>query len=181
MIQNTHGFTDGAHRRRRDAEDPRRAERQHGVDQAARHQRRRLLQRQLRAPVLEPDEAQRLPRALRDPHHPVRARVHVRADGQGQAPGLRGVRGDARALARRSAWCAIFARSRRQPEARHPRRDPDRHRDVTGRQRRGQGGALRPGRVRLVGRLDDGHVERVGQLDARQLHAARRHGRASCT
>ena len=100
---------DGAHRRGRHAEDPRRAEREHGVDQAARHQRRRLLQRQLRAPVLEPDGAERLPRALRDPHHPVRARVHLRAHGQGQAAGLRGVRGHARALARRSAWSAIFA------------------------------------------------------------------------
>ena len=46
-----------AHGRRRHAEDPRRAEREHGVDQAAGNERRRLLQRQLRAPVLEPDRA----------------------------------------------------------------------------------------------------------------------------
>ena len=109
VIQNTHGFTDGAHGRRRDAADPGRPERQQGVDQAARDERRRLLQRQLRAPVLEPDGLQRLPRALRHPDHPVRAHVHVRADGQGQAPGLRRARGHGRASGWRSASVAIFA------------------------------------------------------------------------
>ena len=53
----------------------------------------------------------RLPRALRDPDHPVRARVHVRADGQGQAPGLRGVRGHVRPLAGRSARSRSSSRS----------------------------------------------------------------------
>ena len=175
VIQNTHGFTDGAHGRRRDAEDPRRPEREHGVDQAARHERRRLLQRQLRAPVLEPDRAQRLPRALRDPDHPVRARVHVRADGQGQAPGLRGVRDHVRASGWRSAWSRSSPRS----AATRSSTPAGVTQTVTA---TSPGGNVEGKEVRFgptasgaVVRVDDRHVERLGQLDARQLHAARRH------
>ena len=64
-IQNLHGITDGHHGRGRDAGDPRRAGRQPGGDQGARHQRRRLLQRQLGAPVREPERLHQLPRDLR--------------------------------------------------------------------------------------------------------------------
>ena len=42
------------------------------VDQGARHQRRRLLQRQLGDPVREPDRAHELRRAAADPGHPGR-------------------------------------------------------------------------------------------------------------
>ena len=49
--------------------------------------------------------------------------------------------------------------------------------DVARREHGGQGGPLRAGRLRPLGRLDDRHVERLGELDARQLHAARRAGR----
>ena len=98
-----------------------------GGDQAARHERRRLLQHELRPPVREPDRVQRLRRALRDLDHPVRARVHLRSDGQGQAPGLRGVRGHGRALAGVGGGAAS-RRGRRQPRARRARRDAGGHR-----------------------------------------------------
>ena len=99
------------------AGDPGRAEREPGGDQAARHERRRLLQRQLRAPVREPERHHQLPRDLRDRCHPVRARVHVRPDGRGQAPGLRGVRGHGHDLARRRR-ARDRVRGRREPRAR---------------------------------------------------------------
>ena len=67
VIQNTHGFTDVHTVAGATQKIPGGPNASHGVDQAARHQRRRLLQRQLRAPVLEPDGHQQLPRALRDP------------------------------------------------------------------------------------------------------------------
>ena len=46
-------------RRRRHADDPRRPGREPDLDQAARHQRRRLLQHELRAPVREPQRLHR--------------------------------------------------------------------------------------------------------------------------
>ena len=59
-----------------------------GGDQGARHQRRRLLQRQLRPPVREPERLHQLPAdVLRRPHR-LRAHVHLREDGRRQAPGL---------------------------------------------------------------------------------------------
>ena len=76
---------------------------------------------------------------------------------------------------------AIFVEVGGNPKLDARGRHADRHRDLTGRQRRREGGAVRPDRVGTVGRVDHGHVERFGQLDARQLHAARRHDRASCT
>ena len=47
-------------------------------DQAARHERRRLLQRELGASVREPDAAVELPRGARDPADPGGALLHVR-------------------------------------------------------------------------------------------------------
>ena len=47
-------------------------------------------------------------------------------------------------------------------------------RHATGRQHGGQGGPLRPVRLRHVGRRDDRLVERLGQRVPRQLHADRR-------
>ena len=49
------GFTDAHDRRGRDAVDPRRADREPGGDQGARHERRRPVQRELGAPVREPE------------------------------------------------------------------------------------------------------------------------------
>ena len=44
--------------------------------------------------------------------------------------------------------------------------------------RRRQGNAVRPRRVGRLRFVDDGHVDRLGQLHDRQLHAGRRHGAA---
>ena len=65
-------------RRGHDPVDPRRTGGVADGDQAARHQRRRLLQRQLGAPVREPERDHQLPRELRAPADPVRLRRDVR-------------------------------------------------------------------------------------------------------
>ena len=51
-------------------------------DQAARHERRRLLQLELGRPVREPERLHELPRDALDPADPGRAGVHVRPDGR---------------------------------------------------------------------------------------------------
>ena len=129
-----------------------------------------LLQRQLGAPVREPERLHQPARDLRPPDDPVRAHLHVRPAGQGPAPGLGALRGDVRALDRR----------RRPRDALRGRRATrrlagDRRRR---RQHGGQGGPLRHRGVRPVRRVDDRHVDRLGQLGPRQLHAARRRGAA---
>ena len=58
----------------------------------ARHQRRRLLQRQLGAPVREPDRLHQLLRDAAGADHPGGARVHLRADDRQPPPGLRDLR-----------------------------------------------------------------------------------------
>ena len=63
-----------------------------GGDQGARHQRRWLLQRQLRAPVREPERLQQPAGDLPAPADPGRLDLHVRPDGEGPATGLRGPR-----------------------------------------------------------------------------------------
>src|SRR3979490_1960311 len=69
-----------------------------GRDQAAGHQRRRILQRQLRDAVRERDELLQLRRAGLDPPHPRGAHLHVRANGGKPAPGVGDLRGDAGAF-----------------------------------------------------------------------------------
>ena len=71
------------------------------VDQGARHQRRRLLQRQLGDAVREPDRALELRRDVPDPLHPGLADLHVRAHGRQPPPGLGDLRGDVGAVRRR--------------------------------------------------------------------------------
>ena len=61
---------------------------QPGCDQAARHQRRRVLQHKLGTPVREPDAGHEFPRDAGDPADPGGALLHVRQHGQGPAPGL---------------------------------------------------------------------------------------------
>ncbi len=62
------------------------------VDQGARHQRRRLLQHQLGAPVREPDGVHQLLRDAARADHPGGARVHVRAHDRQPPSGLRDLR-----------------------------------------------------------------------------------------
>ena len=66
--------------------------------QAARHERRRVLQRELGAPVREPDRPLELRRDVLDPPHSRRALLHVRQDGRGHAAGLGRARRDVRHL-----------------------------------------------------------------------------------
>ena len=81
------------HAGRRPADHHRRSGRQPGGHQGARHQRRRLLQRQLRAPVREPDHVDELDRDLPAAGDPLLAAAHVRPDGRQQEAGLRDRRG----------------------------------------------------------------------------------------
>ena len=66
-----------------------------GGHQGARQQRRRVLQRQLRPPVREPQRLHELVRDAPDPRHPVRPDVHLRPDGRRPAAGLGALRRDA--------------------------------------------------------------------------------------
>ena len=52
------------------------------------HERRRVLQRQLAAPLREPQPDHQRSRDLADPRDPVRPHLHVREDGEGPPPGL---------------------------------------------------------------------------------------------
>ena len=128
-----------AHADRRQPGPDRRAGRQPGGDQGARHQRRRLLQRQLRAPVREPDAVHRPARDLPAPGDPVRDGVGLRPDRQGPPPGHRHRRRDGAAAVDRD-------------RAAHLGRDGRaRHRPPAGRRcHGGQGDPLRRGRLRAV-------------------------------
>ncbi len=59
-----------------------------GGDQGARHQRRRLLQRQQRLPVRELERVDQLRRAAADPGDSRRPHLHLRSNGRQPAPGL---------------------------------------------------------------------------------------------
>ena len=61
-----------------DADDPRRPDREPGGDQGDRRERRRALQRQLVAPLREPEPDHEHPRDLGAARHPVRLHVDVR-------------------------------------------------------------------------------------------------------
>ncbi len=72
-----------------------------GGDQAARYQRRRLLQRQLGASLREPERLHERAADHRPAGDPLRPVLRLRANGQGQTTGIRRVRGDVRAVAGR--------------------------------------------------------------------------------
>ncbi len=94
-------------------------------DQAARHERRRLLQRQRGASVRESDAVDQLLVDVHDLHDPVGADVHARPDGEEPEARLGGVGGDVRAVLRRRDD-RLLGRGARQSDsrgARHRRRD----------------------------------------------------------
>ena len=144
-------------------------------DQAARHERRRLLQRQLGAPLREPDAARRTSsRSWRSSLIPAALCYTFGEMVERHAPGLGRARGDDRHLRRRCSRSAC-----RREQAGNPRFAPlgvDQAASAlaAGRQHGGQGGALRHRQLRALGHRDHGRVERLGQRDARLLHAARR-------
>ena len=110
--------------RRRRPDVPARAGRLAGGDQGARHQRRRLLQRQLGDAVREPDVALELRRDAGDPRDPGGLTATYGRMVEQPAPGLDGLRRDDDAVRRRGR---ARLRGRVGPDAgdaggRHPRR-----------------------------------------------------------
>ena len=141
-----------------------------GGDQGARHQRRRLLQRQLRLPVRERQRPDQLLRDAADPGHPGQPHLHLRPHGRQPAPGLGDLLGDVRPLhrRRRRRLHGRAARHRRPARGRPPHpRLPRLHR----RQHGGQGAALR-GRRHLA--LDGDHHRHLLRRGQRRLRVADR-------
>ena len=136
------------------------------VDQGARHQRRRLRQRELRLAEREPDAAQQPARDVLDLLDRRRADVHVRHDGR-----------RTRAKAGRSSpRCrSLFVAGLRSRTAAEAAGNPIVHSlGVAGGNMEGKEMPLRRRRLGAVRHGDDRHVVRRGQLDARLVHAARR-------
>ena len=134
VLQTLGGYVDATGLTGVDADLRLRAGRGPGGDQDARHQRRRLLQRQLGDAVREPDVALELRRDAGDPRDPRRPDRDVRPHGRQPPPGLDGLRRDDDAVRRRGRG---DLRQRDRPDAGDAGRGPDR------RQPRGQGDALR--------------------------------------
>ena len=102
--------------RGRRADDHARPRREPGRDQAARHERRRVLQRELGAPVRVGHAVHRLPAHRGAAADPVLVPVPVRPDARPDEGGARDPRGDAdpdRLVATRSRWRPRRARPRR--------------------------------------------------------------------
>ena len=146
--------------------------------QAAGHQRRRLLQRQLGPSVREPDAALELPGDAGDPADPGGAVLHLRQDGGRHAPGLGDPGGDDRHLrgvpgaGRLGGTDAATRPSRPWASIRQP------DRPQPGRQHGRQGSALRHRQLGPVGHRHHRRLQRLGQLHARLVHAAGRAGAA---
>ena len=117
-----------------------------------RDQRRRLLQRQCRASLREPESPHELPLDVPDLRDPVRADLHLRAHGRQSTAGLGAVRRDVVPLPGRRHR-RLLGGGGGQPDD----REPPGHR--TGpREHGGQGGPLRRRELRA---LRDGHHGRV--------------------
>ena len=142
-----------------------------GINQAAGDQRRRLLQRQRRPPVREPDPVHELPVAVHDLRDSVGADVHLRADGARPAPRLGGVGRDVDPVLRGRGGL-LPLRGQGKPGLRRPAHQP-----AAGEHGR-QGGAVRRLGVGAVRDRHHGRLVRRRERDARQLHAARRAGAA---
>ncbi len=148
-----------------------------GSHQDTRHQRRRLLQRQLGPPLRKSHAVLEF---LRDDFHlrdSRRPHLHFRQDGEGYAPGLGPVRRHERAVAGRRAG-SLCVGAGRQSEHHQSGRADRCHRYPTGRQHGGQGGALRHRQFRSVHGDHHRRQLRRGEQRARQPHAAGRTGAA---
>ena len=166
-----------AHRAGRDADDRARPGRVADRDQAARDERRRLLQLELVRPVREPHRLLELHRDALDPAHPGGAGLHVRPDGARATARVDGVRVDVRRLrARRrdqpARGAARLAGAPGLGREHHPGPRP------VGRQPGRQGGALRSRQHRHLDGRDERRLERLGQRRLRRPDAARRRGAA---
>ena len=137
--------------------------------QDARHQRRRLLQRQCLASVRESDRLVELRADDLDLCDRRGADQRVRPHGRQPAPRLGHPRRHGRSLHRRRRRL-LLGRGARQRRAQRPR--PDR------RQHGRQGSPFRHRRLGLVRRHHHRRLLRRGERHARFLHRARRHGPA---
>ncbi len=146
-------------------------------DQAAGDERRRLLQRQRRASVREPDALDELPVDVRDLRHPRRAYLHLRAHGEEPAPRVGAVGGDVRAVLRRRDD-GLLGRGARQPDPRGARHRPRRIRRQSRRQHGRERGPFRDRQLGPVRHGDHRRVLRRRQQHARLVHAHRRDGAA---
>ena len=135
-------------------------------DQDARHQRRRLLQRQRRPSVREPDGAVELRADHLDLRDRRRADQRVRPHGRQPAPGLGHPRRHGRAVHRRRHRLLLGGSARQ----RCADRDGP-HRRQHGR----QGSPFRHRRLRAVRRHHHRRLVRRRQRHARLVHRARRH------
>ena len=144
-------------------------------DQAARDERRRLLQLELRRAVREPDPVHEPPRDALDPPHPRRAGVHVRPHGRVAPSGVPGLRGDDGDDDHRDRRCAPSGAARIAGPARL-RCEHHRRRRVERRQHVRQGGPVRHRLDRELGGGDDQRIQRLGQRRPRRSH---RDGRSS--
>lgn len=151
------------HRLRWHPDHPRRSGRLAGGDQAPGHERRRLLQRQLRASLREPDRLHEPAAGAPDPRDPVLPAPRLRAHGRRPPPGLRDRRRDGHDLPGVDLH-ALGARTRRPRHRTRTRRSGD----------GGQGGALRHPGLDAVRKRQHPHIDGCGQLDARFVHSARR-------
>ncbi len=99
VIQNFHSSTTVTTVAGQAAGDPGRSDREPGSDQGDRRERRRPVQRQLVAPVREPEPDHEHLRDLGAARAPVRTHLHVRQAGERSEAGLGRVRHDVRAVA----------------------------------------------------------------------------------
>ncbi len=148
-----------------------------GSHQDLRHERRRLLQRQLRPSLREPERAHQLHPSPADLLDRRRAHQRVRPDGRQPTPWLGDLRGHG-ATVPRWRMHRLLGRERRQPGVRGTARE-QRPECAAGRRQHGrQGGAVRHRRLGAVRDRDHRHLLRCRQHHARQLAAARGHGAA---
>ena len=141
-----------------------------GRDQAARHERRRVVQLELGRAVREPERLDELPRAARDPAHSRGPGVHVREDGQRATARGGGLRRDVRDVRDRrggqpALGAARLAGAAQLGREHHP--GPRSERRQHGR----QGGALRHRQHRGVDGGDERRLERLGERRLRRADA----------
>ncbi len=98
-----------------DADDRARPVRGPGGDQGARHERRRLVQRELLAPLREPDAVHEPARDLEPAADPVRDAVPVRSHARADARGHRAARRDARSCSAPAFGISLAAETRTTP------------------------------------------------------------------
>ena len=113
-----------------------------GSDQAAGHQRRRILQRKLLASVRESDAADQLLSDVPDLRDPGGLDLHVRQDGRRHAAGLGDLRGIG-VMFLVGVFVCLRLRAGRQPDARATRRPDGGDRRAARRKHGRQGGPLR--------------------------------------